>query len=440
MSALRRFAIHPLVYGSVALMAARLVSIVAGLATVSIVVRALDGTAFGFWSALVSLTTLTAGLDLGIGSAVRNRISTLRATGDEDGARDAFGAALIVVTLVSAALAGLLLVAAAAAQASGWTEWPGEQHRAVAAAVVLLGAFQVGNLGQLALYAREQPLLVAGLEVARWLITVPALLLVAFADGGLLAMTATYFVALALSVAAAFPILLTDRRWRRPPPGPARAWRIARRDVWAGAGFAALQIVATLVYQTDVLIAAQLTSLATTGDFALVQRLYLVPLSLLFAAVTPLWARTASEVARGNHRWARTLAERAAGAATGVLALCGGAAVVLGPWAVKVWTGRDVHDRWLYAGFAAWLVVAGWVAVLSVILNGMSRIWPQVRWLTVAVAMKLLVATLAVERVGVAALAWGAAISLLPLALSNWREVRRSLGASGRGTAVEGAA
>lgn len=440
MSALLRFAQHPLVSGSAALMGARLVSIAAGLATVSIVVRALDGTAFGFWSALVSLTTLTAGLDLGIGNAVRNRIATLRATGDEDGARDAFGAALIVVTLLSASLAGLVLAGATAVQATGWTDWSGEQHRAVAAAVILLGAFQVGNLGQLALYAREQPLLVAGLEVTRWLITVPALLLVAAAQGGLLAMTVTYFVALALSVVAALPLLLSDPRWRRPLPGPARAWRIARRDVWTGAGFAALQIAATLVYQTDVLIAAQLTSLATTGDFALVQRLYLVPLSLLFAAVTPLWARTASEVARGNHRWARALAERAAGAAAGGLALGGVAIVILGPWAVKIWTGRDVHDRWLYAGFAVWLVVAGWVAVLSVVLNGMGRVWPQVRWLTVAMVMKLLVAGLAVERVGIAALAWGAAISLLPLALSNWREVRRSLEASGQGAATGGTA
>lgn len=440
MSALLRFAQHALVSGSAALMGARLVSIAAGLATVSIVVRTLDSTAFGFWSALVSLTTLTAGLDLGIGNAVRNRIATLRATGDEGGAHDAFGGALIVVTLLSAVLAGLALAGSAAAQAAGWTDWSGEQHRAVATAVILLGAFQVGNLGQLALYAREQPLLVAGLEIARWLITVPALLLVAATDGGLIAMTAAYFVALALSVLAALPLLLSDPRWRRRLPGLARAWRTVRRDIWTGAGFAALQIVATLVYQTDVLIAAQVTSLAVTGDFALVQRLYLVPLSLLFAAVTPLWARTASEVARGNHRWARSLAERAAGVAAGGLAIGGITIVVFGPWAVRIWTGQDIHDRWLYTGFAVWLVVAGWVAVLSVVLNGMGRVWAQVRWLAVAMVMKLLVAGLVVERAGIAALAWGAAISLLPLALSNWREVRRSLGAGGQGTATGGAA
>lgn len=440
MTVLRRYAQHPLVSGSIALIGARLVSIVAGLATVSIVVRALDDTSFGFWSALVSLTTLTAGLDLGIGNAVRNRIATLRATGDERGASEAFGAALLIVALLSATLAGLVLAGTAGVRAAGWEDWTGEQERAIAVAVMLLGAFQVGNLAQLALYAREQPVLVASLEVARWTITVPALLLVAMADGGLAAMTLAYFLALALSVVAALPLLLSDPRWRRHLPGPARAWRVARRDMWAGAGFAALQIAATLVYQTDVLIAAQLTSLAITGDFALVQRLYLVPLSLLFAAVTPLWARTAAEVARGNHRWARALAERSAVAATGGLALGGVAIVILGPWAVRVWTGREIHDPWLYAGFAAWMVVAGWVAVLSVILNGMGRVWPQVRWLAVALVVKLLVAGLAVERAGVAALAWGAAISLIPLALSNWREVRRSLGADERPVAGEGLA
>lgn len=440
MTALRRAAQHPLVSGSVALMGARSVSIVAGLATVSIVVRTLDEASFGFWSALVSLTTLTAGLDLGIGNAVRNRIATLRATGDEDGASEAFGAALLVVALLGASLAGLVIAGSAGVQAAGWAEWSGEQYRAVAVAVVLLGAFQVGNLGQLALYAREQPVLVATLEAARWAITVPALLLVAMADGGLFAMTAAYFAALALSVAAALPLLLADPRWRRRLPSPARAWRVARRESGAGAGFASLQIAATLVYQTDVLIAAQLASLAATGDFALVQRLYLVPLSLLFAAVTPLWARTAAEAARGNHRWARALAERAAAAAAAGLALGGGVIVILGPWAVGVWAGRDVHDRWLYAGFAVWMVIAGWVAVLSVILNGMGRVWPQVRWLGVALVVKLLVAGLAVERVGVAALAWGAALSLLPLALSNWREVRRSLGVDGRPVAEEGMA
>lgn len=432
MTTLRGLVRHPLVAGSVALLGARVVSMIAGLATVSIVVRSLDRPSFGFWSALVSLTTLTAGLDLGIGNSVRNRIAILRAAGDEAGASETFGAALIAVAVLSVAFGSLVLVAAAGMRASGLAEWSGEQQRAIAVAVVFLGAFQVGNVAQLALYAREQPALVAAIEVVRWVVTVGALLLTAHTGGGLVTMTGVYFMALALSVSVALPILLRDHRWRRRLPGPGSAWRILRREAWSGAGFAALQMASSLVYQTDVLIAAQLTTLGPAGDFALVQRLYLVPLSLLFAAITPFWSRTATEVARGNQGWARSLATSAAAVTAGGLAAGGVFLVSLGPWAVEIWAGRAVHDRRLYVGLAVWMVVAGWVAVLSVVLNGMGRLWSQVRWLLVAFVAKLLVAGLLVERLGIAALAWGAAFSLLPLAVSNWHEVRRSMGAGMR--------
>lgn len=426
MIAARQAATQPIVSGSVALVGARLISVVAGLLTVSIVVRSLDEATFGFWSALASLTTVTAGLDFGIGNAARNRIATLRAAGDETGAREAFGAAVLVVTLLSVALAGFALSAAAAVRALGWETWSGDQLQAIVVTVVCLGVFQVGNLAQLALYARERPTLVAALEVGRWAMTIPALLLVVSAGGGLMPVTAAYFVALALSVLAAFPLLMANGHWSGLPP-VALAWLVTRRDIWSGVGFASLQVVATLVYQMDVLVAAQLTSLTEAGDFALVQRLYLVPFTLMFAAATPFWAGVSTEVALGNHQWARSVATRGAVAAAGAALLGGTAIAITGPWVVEVWAGREVQDLSLYVGLAVWLVVAVWVMVLSVALNGMGRVWPQVRWLSVAIIVKVAIAWLLVERLGIAALAWGAAVALLPLAWANWREVQRSL-------------
>ncbi|TAJ16436.1 MAG: lipopolysaccharide biosynthesis protein [Dehalococcoidia bacterium] len=437
MIALRRVAYHPLVSGSAALVGARLVSILASLTAVSIVVRTLDAENFGFWSALVSLTTLTAGLDLGIGSAVRNRIAAYRAVGDQRGAEEALGAALLVVGMLSAALIVVTLVSAGVGHAAGWIEWSEEQAVAFVVTVMCLGAFQLGNLGQLALYASERPSAVAAIEVARWVMTIPVLLLVAAASAGLVPATAGYFLALTLSALSAFAVLARQDGWPRAGT-PRSAWALTRRDLWTGAGFALLQLVATLVYQTDVLIAAQRTSLVVAGDFALVQRLYLVPLTLLFAAVTPLWARTSAEVARGNGAWARHWAQRLSVLAAGAAALAGLAIVVAGPHAVTIWAGRAVSNPSLYLGLAAWLVLAAWVMVLSVVLNGMGRVWGQVRWLSVALVIKVAVAWLLVERFGVAALAWGAAASLVPLAWANWRDVRRSLGPDARPVARQG--
>lgn len=428
MTALRRVAYHPLISGSVALVGARFVSIVASLAAVSVVVRTLDAGDFGFWSALVSLTTLTAGLDLGIGSAVRNRIAVHRAVGDYKAADEALGAALVIVALLSLGLVLITLAVAVGSRAVGWVQWSGQREASLVVTVLCLGAFQLGSLGQVALYAHERPAQVAILEVVRWAMTIPVLLLVAATGAGLVPVTAGYFVALTLSVLGAFPVLARVSGWPRLV-SPRAAWALTRRDLRTGAGFAALQLIATLVYQTDVLIAAQRTSLAVAGDFSLVQRLYFVPFTLMFAAVIPLWARTSTEVARGNEAWAHRWAARLSLLAVGSAAIAGVVIVVVGPWMVTVWAGREVRDISLYLGLAVWLVVAAWVMVLSVVLNGMGRVWVQVRWLIVALAIKMTVAWLLVERFGVAALAWGAVVSLLPLALANWREVRRSLGA-----------
>lgn len=428
MIALRRVVNHPLISGSAALVGARLVSIIASLVAVSVVVRTLDAGDFGFWSALVSLTTLTAGLDLGIGSAVRNRIAAHRAVGDDQAAGEALGAAMVIVGLVSLSLVVITLTSAQISRSVGWVQWSGQREASLTVTVLCLGAFQVGNLGQVALYARERPAPVAALEVARWAMTIPVLLLVAAAGAGLVPATAGYFVALTLSALSAFPVLARVSGWPRLV-SPRAAWALTRRDLWTGAGFAALQLVATLVYQTDVLIAAQRTSLAVAGDFSLVQRLYFVPFTLMFAALTPLWARTSAEVARGNEAWAHRWAGRVSSLAAGSAAIAGLAIVVVGPWTVRVWAGHEVRDTSLYLGLAVWLVVAAWVMALSIVLNGMGRVWVQVRWLVVALAIKMAVAWWLVERFGVAALAWGAVASLLPLAWANWREVQRSLGA-----------
>lgn len=411
--------------GSLLLAAARLVSMVSAFIAVSIAVRALDETSFGFWSALISLTTLTAGLDLGIGNVTRNRITTLLQAGDEAGAAEAFAAAVVFVGAVSAALVTVVLGGSAVLHGMGVIVWSGDQQWAMVVAVLLLGLFQVGNLGQLALLGREQPAAVALVEVLRWAIVVPGLLLVALAGGGLVPMTAAYFLALAVGALATFPLLWATPAWRRSLPRPRGAWRAARRDLAPGTGFAALQLTSTLVYQTDVLIVAQWTSLSVVGDFTLVQRLYLVPLSLLFAAAIPLWSRTSAEVARGNPGWARVLAPRIAGVVAIGFALGGLVMVAMGPFAVDVWADRSIEDRWLYAGFTAWLSVAGWVAVLSMVLNGVGWVWPQVRWLAFAFVVKLGGAWLLLGEGGSAVLPWIAACSLLPLAVSNWRNVRR---------------
>jgi len=413
------------VRGSAAFTVSRVVSILAALVVVGIVARRLSPDDFGFWSALASLTTLSTGLDLGIGNAARNRMTALRAGGDEDAAAEVYAATLLTVGTIS----GVLVLAAEVAVvviAGGLGRWDPGQREAAMIAVAMLGGLQVANVGAMALLAREQPTVVAVVDTTRWLVILAAVAVAAVVNGSLVAVTGAYFAALAGSAALSLILVARDRHWRRRPPGPGRTWTIARGQMAAASGFAALQVSATLFYQTDVILAAQLAPLAGAGQFALVMRLFAVPFSLQSGALTPLWSSTAAALARGDRRWVRRTTDHAALLSVGLLAAAAVGGVLIGPWFIRVWAGKEIDNMGLYAGFGAWLVVAGWVAVHSVVLNGAGRLRLQVVLLIVAIVLKLAIAVTASRVFGLSALPWAAAVALLPLAWSNRREVVRA--------------
>ena len=418
---------HRVVRGAAALAAARVVAVLCSLVIVSVMVRTFDAVEFGFWSVLASLTTLVVGLDFGIGNAARNRMAALRAAGDEAGAAAHYGGTLLVLALLALSVTVIAEVAMVGARRLGVIAWPADQLGAAMIAAACLGLFQTANLGVMALYAREESFTVAVLEMGRWVLMLAALLVAGLARASLVGASAVYFGMLAFGSLMSLVVVARVPSWRRRPPPPRIVVRMVKADVRAAGGFAALQGVAALVYQSDTLIASLLLPLERVGDYALVLRLFSMPFSLLTSAIVPLWSRAAIEFARGERAQVQQLADRSARVALLLVGLAGASLVVLGPAFVQAWAGRAIDDLPLYLGFAAWLVVAGCVAVYSTVLNGMGRVRRQTAFLALALALKVVFASALVGRIGLSALAWGAAFALLPLAWSDHRELRRAL-------------
>jgi O-antigen/teichoic acid export membrane protein len=421
------------VIGTASMLTSRVVTFASSFLTIAIVSRALRPEAFGLWTVLSTLAFFGSSFDFGLGQGMRNRLSALaaRESRDREAERRLFFAVLFsVIGLSSVLLLGLLL-------SSPLIPWVGVLHAERSSlvaqipviATAVAGLFVVSmtlNLGGVGFLAYQEAGIRSAFDVLQSALTLLAAAVLA-SRASLTVFVIAFYVALDVALLAALVFFLKRRRWNWLWLRPRAIASEVRSILSSSLSFWLLGVSYLLVFSMDPIIAARVLGLSGAGEFSVVQRLFILLITVHFTVLTPLWSAYSHAAETGDWPWIESALKRSLAITVGFVALGGSVLLVSAPTILGLWIGKSLEDRGFLVTLALW---AGMYAILncySVLLNGLSKMRWQNFFLASAALLNWPVSLWLGHRYGASGIVGGTIVVLLPLLLSNGIQVHYTL-------------
>jgi O-antigen/teichoic acid export membrane protein len=364
-------------------LALRGVGVVVGLITVPLVLGYLGKERYGLWTAVTTVVAWATLFDFGLANGLVNLVSRAHGREDPAEATRAFSTAIHALTVVAVSLGAVAVIVVPLIP---WSSLLGVRGAVDDATVrwsvaAALGMFLVG------LPLSAVPQLYAGYQ--------KTYLTNAFGLVG--SLVGLGFLVAAVAVQASMPVLVLAlssmglvasgaglayaRRalpWVRMGGGASRA--TLRALTARSMPIFLYQLGALTVNETQVIILARRSDLATVTDYAIVLRLYLVIVSVIQLGTSSFMPPFREAYERGDLDWARRAFQHLQRVRL-LMAIGGGLGLVLlGNTVIRVWLHRgDVAFRWpVWVALAVLLLATVWGTAYVEFLWIMDRLWPLV--------------------------------------------------------------
>jgi len=402
------------VFGAVS----RGLAIVLRIFTVPLSLSLLTLDPYGVWMIISSIILWFSVSDLGIPSALQNRLVMVLQAGDSDRARSLVAYSFRTIAGLSA---GIFLVGALLLWAIPWASLLRTnvvlQPEFASIFLLCLGAFALGmpsRLGGVIFSAHGQlkalPISELVSQVASFAMLVAAVLV---QWKSLLALVACALISLAVVPAAL--TMLAFRRLDYRVRGTEALRAEDRRALLGKGGFFFLTSVAELlVLQGDSLLVGAVLGAATVPLFVIPAALWVNFLQLQNIFLRPLWPVLAKAREEGN-------AAKFAGLVRVTLfcsfagAVCFGLGLVFaGDWFVRLWSkGAASLPPLMAFGFAAYVIVTAMDSVLATVLNAAGRIEQRFGYSIMFGVIKMIAGWFVLVRFGIEALSLTYALVML---------------------------
>jgi O-antigen/teichoic acid export membrane protein len=225
----------------------------------------------------------------------------------------------------------------------------------------------------------------------------------------------------AVALAANGVVLLWRRPWLRP------AWSRVTRDTVGhilnvGLLFFVLQVAVAVAFSTDDIVIARVINAEAVPRYAIPQRLFALPMTLIGLLMLPLWPAYAEALARGDADWAKRTLKRSLFVAVGFSAASSLFLVALGPLILKLWLGpRDPHaPMMLLIGLGLWNVLNAAGQAVAMLFNAAHILKFQVISATTMATAALTLNILLTKWTGVAGAVWGTVIAYTLCCVIPW--------------------
>ena len=417
-------------------LAARGLTMIMSLATVPLTLNYLGAERYGMWLTVSSVIALLGFMDLGVGNGLLNALTRSLARGAIPTAQREISSALSVLTGLAVGLGALLVLLYPVVR---WGEVFGVASENFApeagpAFAVWAGCFLIGvplSVVTQVRLARQEGYIVHLTAAAGSVTAVVALLLVIATRQGLPVLVLAFGVPPLLAVAAS-GFVLFRREARELCPAIRRAdaptgFALVR----AGSLFLVLQLSIAAAFTSDTLIVAHLVGPQGVAEYGVTSRLFMIPVTLIGLAVSPLWPAYGDAIARGDVDWTSSTLVRSLHAALVISVFASAALVTLGLPIISLWVGPLVVPPFpLLVGFGIWVVLNAVGTTVAMLLNGAHEIRLQAASAVIMAVANVAFSIWLTSRVGVAGVIWGTVVTyslfvLAPMAVYVPRVLRR---------------
>lgn len=417
----------------------QLVRTLATLVTIPALLDYLGKDRFGLWMIALSVITMIGFAQGGLSSSLINL--SARASGDEEQLAQSSSS----IALTSMIFAGSIPLAALFAWGIPWT-WLFDAKDVAQATevrllffVLLLGfAFSfLANVPKFVLIGKMEGYAAHAIDMAASIVSAIALLIAVWQRQPL------WVLAAAFSFGRFVPVLVLGSayfQWRFRKPIFSRS-RVSREKIRLQLGQGSMltlnNAAHSLSIQSDLTLIGILATLAAAGDYALVQRIFSIPMLAVGFVNLALWPAFSSAEAKGEGRWvARTFIRGLAVVLLAALAFTAVITPLIG-WILELWLGGEhAPEPWLVWGMAAWSVLVVATATCGTLLKALGRLALLSRLNFAMMAVNLPASILLIPQIGAAGAIWGTVIAYtFCLAIPYVIVIPRILGQVGRGGA-----
>ncbi len=335
---------------------------------------------YGLWLAVGSLVAWGGLLDFGLAPGVVNVVARVSGLGDRTAIRRYLSTALVTYGFLAVLCA---LLVAGVAQWNGLPALLGIRETSLAGdarlVVVICGfAFAAGVVTRVvptACTALQEGYFGSWCFVAGSLTSL-ALLLVLAAVGASLT---SYALVMALAPLAAQLALGSYYFGRRHPdlrPSVAH-WDLASlRELWGVGGWLMLHQMANVgvLYTANVIIANRLGPRAVP-EYSVPYAVFAVMISVAYYVTSPYLPAYAEAATRGDWQWIRRRSSQALAFTAAVLAAGGVALILIGAYAIRLWTSGNLEpERRMLAALACFALVRAVTNTNDILLIGVGAV------------------------------------------------------------------
>ena len=379
--------------GSVAAIVARLVSLVAGFASVPLLLNHLGDERFGIWATITSLQLLLTFADFGLSNGIVNAIADAQAAGDRRRMQRDVTSVFVLLTIVGL---GVLSMFLALTQLMDVGELVGGTHsdvpihevnQAMWAFVVCLAlSLPMGIVLRIQMGFQETATAYSWIAVGSAMGLLGMLVVVLF-DGPLWAVVLATAGGPVLAAGTNAAVMFGRvRPWLRP-----RLRHASRASagllIRAGGMWFAIQCATAVSYQSDALVISHVIGASAVTAYTVPMRLFLFMPALMSFALLPLWPAIRTALARNDVQWVRRASVRMAVIASIAVLLPTALLLVAAPTIIDVWTSDQVETTGgLLIVLSLWAVTTCLVTPIAFLLAGLNALRFQV-WTNVSMAV-----------------------------------------------------
>jgi len=392
------------VSSAISQVSSRIFNMVSNFVVLSILARNLTSEEFGFWGLLLSGYQIVQGFDLGLGSALRNSVTRYLIAGENDRARDVIRSALFLT--VSAAMIAVPIFVFAPGIPALFGVSGVSQFSSTIRMVLSLSGFMIsaGLIFQL-YYCWSEIRLLSALETMRPIAQI-ALIFFLSKAGAPFGWYAAAFYGAFIGVGGLEVILLFRRRAWNVLEIP--AFRSDGRDsMWItillsnirpilkeSGAFSLISAAAAIMGSIDSVIVSHVSGVVSVGYYSVVQKMYFAGIALHITFLMNYWKIYTEKFHDRDFVWIRRTLIRYGLITFGVAFFVAMACVAEGRAVVKVWTGLDVGNPYLFLTFGIWMLLAMLNNHVSIFLNavGCLRTQAVVMWVSIAINIPLAIA------------------------------------------------
>ena len=379
--------------GSIAAIAARLMSLVAGFVSVPVLLHHLGDQRFGIWATITSLQLLLTFADLGLSNGVVNAIADADADADRRRMQRDVTSVFALLTLVGIGVLGMFLVLMQVMNVSNLVGGayggvpPREVNQALLAFVVCLSlSLPLGIVMRIQMGFQETAAAYSWIAMGS-AIGLAGTIIVVVLDGQLpaavLATAGGPVVAAGMNAAVMFG---RSRPWLRPRMRDASR-ASAKLLMRAGGMWFAIQCATAVSYQSDALVISHVIGASAVTAYTVPMRLFLFMPALMSFALLPLWPAIRSALARDDIQWVRRASRRMAMLASVAVVIPTGLLLFAAPVIIEIWTSGQVEvSSGLLIVLSMWAVTTCLVTPIAFLLAGLNALRFQV-WTNVSMAV-----------------------------------------------------